>query len=254
MYCIHESRCKWLVISLVMLVVFSAAASEEIATGTPWTQPYFTRLDVTFPGGFHARWDIYRCACGDVLIHSEETLPDGITTGEQLLVGGRVLLQRGFADGGPAMLDSPMLMLQLLFVLLQKAEPSGPAMVDASMPVSKSDDNSPIMLDTGKAHGAFPAPWDLQGELRRVGDGSHRFELDFEFEAMYEGQSAGRSAMHLSGALNYQPQAFPHADDMALEGWSMHFIQESDEEIFADQSAETLAELRELVRKFKAME
>jgi hypothetical protein len=247
-----EPRLNWLRIlsaGLAALAISASIPAEEIAPGTHWTQPYFTRLDVAFPDGeFHARWEIDRCACGDVVIRSEETLPEEITTGEQLLVGGRVLLQRGYADGGPAMLDSPMLMLQLLFVLLHKAEPSGPAVVDTSIPVSEYDEISPISLDTGMAHGAFPAPWALKGELRRIEDGSHRFNLEFEFEA----QKGASSTMHLSGELDFQPRPFPHPDEMKLEGWSVHLIQDGDAKNFTGQNPQTLAELREAIRKARA--
>ncbi len=235
----------------ILCLLLGLAASPASAQGTDidpaasWTRPWFTRLDVGFPDGiYHARWDYHRCDCGDVLIRTEETLPEGLVTGEQVLVAGRVLLQRGFDQAGPAHLDSPMLMLQLLLVLLQKAGPAGPASVDAPYVITASDDDGPLSLDTGTAHGAFPPPWSVVGEVRGAGDGSHRFGMEFRFDK----NSRGGSELSLSGELDYRSQAFPFAGDMSLADWSVHPLNAEDDKLLADRPANTLAELREMLR------
>jgi len=85
------SRFCWLFLGLVSLFAASTATAWDIDRGTAWSQANFTRLDVQFPGsGFHARWDYFRCACGDVLIRSEEILNAEVTTD---VVNGTIAIQ-----------------------------------------------------------------------------------------------------------------------------------------------------------------
>lgn len=224
--------------------------AADIANGTPWTKPAFTRLDVDFPGGeFHARWDIHRCACGDILVQAEETLPEGPSTGELLLVGGRVLLARGFAnmDAGAALLDSPMLMLQLLLVLLQQAEPAGPAAIDGPLEVGLAEGEKSLRLDTGTAHGGFPAPWRLGGTLQPTEVGGRRFDLEFSFASGMVRRPEPDASMHLAGVLDFGDRAFPHDGQMRLKGWKVFTIDPDDAARIEGQPAGTLAHLRELV-------
>jgi len=242
---------------LLCLVLFTSDLGAEeaqagIAPGTHWAQPWFTRLDARFPGqGFHARWDFYRCDCGDAWIKAEETLPEGISRGEMLLVGGRVLLVRGFEGRGEgaelrAVIDSPMLMLQLLFVLMQKTAPDGPAALTERRELAHADEIYPLQLETGGAQGGFPAPWEVEGIAYRFEDGSHRFDLDFAFEMQVIGEPASRSEIHLSGMLDYRPGDFPLAPDVSLEGWTL--IPLIEDEAGTYESADNLGSIREMVQ------
>jgi hypothetical protein len=241
---------SWLVLALALPA--SAPGAENLAPGTHWAQPWFTRLDARFPGqDFHARWDFHRCDCGDAWIKAEETLPEGISRGEMLLVDGRVLLVRGFEGRGEdlrAMVDSPLLMLQLLFVLLQKTEPSGPLAVTERRELSHADAMYPLQLETGAAKGGFPAPWDVRGLAYRFDDGSHRFDLKFGFEMQLIGQTKSRSEIHLSGILDYRQRDFPLGGDLDLADWKLIALRDEEAEYFADHRAGTLAELRALAR------
>jgi hypothetical protein len=228
-----------------------AGAEVDIAADTPWAQSAFTRLDVDFPGGeFHARWDIHRCACGDILVQAEETLPEGPSTGELLLVGGRVLLARGFAnmDPGAALLDSPMLMLQLLLVLVQQAEPAGPAAISAEREVDLAEEREPLRLDTGTAHGGFPAPWRLGGMLRPAEAGSRRFDLSFEFASGMVRRAAPDASMRLAGVMDFGDRAFPYDGKMRLKGWKVFMLDPDDAARIEGQPAGNLADLRALVQ------
>jgi hypothetical protein len=239
----------WIALA-VLLCCWPAQATEDIAAGTAWTGPAHTRLDVDFPGGeFHARWDIHRCACGDVLVRAEETLPEGPSTGELLLVGGRVLLARDFPDmgAGAALLDSPMLMLQLLLVLVQQAEPAGPATIEAPLEVDLAEDAKPLRLDTGTAHGGFPAPWRLRGTLQAAEPGSRRFDLEFAFASGMTRQAEPDASMRLEGSMDFGDRAFPYDGQMRLKGWTVFTLDPDDAARIEGQPAGNLAHLRELV-------
>ena len=240
-------------LALAFVLLATGSSVADIAPGTQWAQPWFTRLDARFPGqGFHARWDFHRCECGDAWIKAEETLPEGISRGEMVLVGGRVLLVRGFEGRGDgddlrAVIDSPMLMLQLLFVLMQKTAPEGPAALTERRELAHTDELYPLQLETGGAKGGFPAPWEVDGLAYQFEDGSHRFDLDFAFEMQVIGEPASRSEIHLSGILNYQPRDFPLSPDMSLEGWTVIPLIDDEAGIYDD--ATSLETVRDLVSK-----
>lgn len=245
---------RWLLWAwLSLLLGFPGANAWAIEPGTHWAQPFFTRLDVRFPGqGFHARWDFHRCVCGDALIKAEETLPEGVSTGELLLVDGRVLLVRGFEGRGAdrrSMIDSPLLMLQLLFVLMQKTLPEGPAALDERRELSHSDVRYPLELETGGARGGFPAPWEVQGVAYRFADGSHRFDLEFGFETRLIGEPVKRSEIKLSGMLDYRAVEFPVADDFSIKGWDLIPLIETESGAYDSLPEATLDALRQRVRE-----
>jgi len=209
---------------LTIALATPAAAQNSIIPATPWSKPYFARVDATFAGGeFHARWDISRCDCGDLHIAAEETLPGEIRTGELLLIGADALLAKGYQGHTgevAALLDSPVLMMQLLFVLLQKAEPAGPAAVDAARSPELADDSDPILLDSGVAFGGFPAPWSVKGKLEPTGGSAFRYDFRFEF-ALFPGAAgdAETDRIELSGTLDYAQREFPVDDSLVLDGW-----------------------------------
>jgi hypothetical protein len=241
---------------LAASLVPAGAMTADVPSEAQWAQPWFTRLDARFPGqGFHARWDFHRCACGDALIKAEETLPEGISRGEMILVGGRVLLVRGFDSRGEGdelrtVIDSPMLMLQLLFVLMQKTAPEGPAALIERRELGYADALYPLQLETGGAQGGFPAPWGVSGLAYRFEDGSHRFDLEFGFNMQVIGEPASRTEIHLSGMLDYREENFPVNSDLPLEAWTVIPLIDDDAGMY--EGAATLGALREQVRVRKS--
>jgi hypothetical protein len=212
------------VLSMPVWVQSDTAVQAQIPARSDWSKPYLTRVDVSFSSSaFHARWDISRCDCGDVHIVAEETLPGEIRKGEQLLVGNEVLLVRGYDNyEGPlaALMDSPILMMQLLFVLLQYSEPAGPAAVNGLLKPEISEQSEPLKLDSGDAYGAFPAPWSLSGMVMPLAANQFRYELSFGFNL----DGDGPQTIKLSGLLNYAQGAFPIDDSMKLDGWSAAWL------------------------------
>lgn len=222
---LHRITIKLLGIALLILPALAFAQEpRSILPATPWSKPYFMRIDATFAGGdFHARWDVSRCDCGDLHIRTEETLPGEIRTGELLLLGADALLARGYESHTgevAALLDSPVLMMQLLFVLLQKAEPSGPAAVAGELSPEVSEEREPIILDSGIAFGGFPAPWALTGKLAPTEGNGFRYDLGFEFTL----PNLSRERIELSGSLDYSEKPFPVDDSLVLDGWKAAWL------------------------------
>jgi hypothetical protein len=213
-----------IIASLILLFSLPVTAQEQAEVHSDWSKPTFVRLDATFSSTeFHARWDISRCECGDLHILAEETLPDEILKGEQLLIDSDVLLVRGYESYTgllPALLDSPVLMMQLLFVLLQKTEASGPSAVAAVVQADIGDPNEAIMLDSGVAFGGFPAPWTATGTISPITGGQYRYELRFGFDL----PGAPGQWIQLSGLLDYGERDFPADDSMVLDGWSAAWL------------------------------
>lgn len=233
---------------LIFLPGMPVAAQENAANHQDWSKPTFTRMDVSFTSvDYHARWDISRCICGDMHIRAEETLPGEILKGEQLLIDSEVLLVKGYdtyTGPLPALLDSPVLMMQLLFVLLQETEPSGPSAVGGTVIADETEISRPIEVDSGTAYGVFPAPWTLSGAINPQGNGRIRFGLQFEFEMVgAEARDRGQQ-VSLTGYLDYSDTEFPVNDDLSLDGWSAAWLNPEPESQQIPKTGQTLGELR----------
>ena len=232
---------------VVILLALPLGMRAEIAPETRWNDPSRVSLNIEFPGdGYHAAWDLYRCACGDLLVHSELDLPDETEKGETLLVGGRAVLYRGFTGHESeygASLDAPALMMQLALRLLERAEPGGPSHVTAVTDVDVEDRINHINLDTGTAVGGFQAPWSIKGKLEPLGVTKRRFDLQFYFTVPTEG-GAIDSKMRLYGEAEYAPADFPVPGASAISGWDLSWRDPADAVAGEPQ---TLDDLRALI-------
>ncbi len=226
----------------------TAANAQKIAAGTGWQEAGVTLLDVDFPGtGFHARWEFFRCDCGDLLIRLEQTAPDGVLTGEMVLVDGQVILARGLVAQSAdleMMIQAPGLMLQLAFGLLQRAIPGGPADVPVDLDISVEEKKAGIEINTGTAAGHFGAPWSLDGRVWRAGPARRRFTLDFGF-AGPSGEDLGqRGKISFSGGQDFGADGYPLADETPLDGWKLQWISKGETQPADPPEGQTLGELR----------
>jgi hypothetical protein len=238
-------------IFLVLLVSLPATGQDNIPTGTAWSRPFFTRIDATFSSGeFHARWDISRCACGDLHLRAEETLPSEIRTGVQILLDNQALLVRGYESHEgelSALLDSPVLMMQLLLTLLQKSVPSGPSALTSAMEPDLVEPSLPLLLDSGVAFGQFPPPWSLAGSITPAPDNRIRYELRFEFNVQGADLSVQREHINLSGYLDFMEKPFPVNGSALVDGWSLDWIGQEQEARPVLKPGMTLGEFRALI-------
>ena len=107
---------------LVFMLAISTTLQAELPAETRWADPSNVQLDVEFPGdGYHATWELFRCDCGDLLVHAELNVPGEVETGDLLLVQRKAVLTRGFGKykaEAAGSLDAAALMMQLALRLL----------------------------------------------------------------------------------------------------------------------------------------
>jgi hypothetical protein len=220
----------------------------ELSEETRWADPSTVNLNVEFPGdGYHANWELFRCDCGDLLVHAELNVPGEVETGDLLLVGGRAVLTRGFGkyrDEAASSLDAAALMMQLALRLLERSEPGGPAKIDGPKEVNLLDEINHIHLDTGSAAGGFRAPWSIQGEISAVAETQRRFDLHFTFSVAAAQGDVQEAKMRLYGTAEYAETDFPVPGSSGLDEWDLSWRDENDA---VEVTAETLQELRALL-------
>lgn len=237
-----------LLIGALALSLALAASADELAPNTAWQDAAVTLLDVDFPDtGFHGRWEFFHCECGDVLLRLEQTAPDGVLTGEMLLVDGQVLLARGDIAQVPdlePMMQAPALMLQLALALINRALPDGPAAVPPPIEFDETEPRAPVDINTGMAFGQFQAPWQAVGKAWRAGPERRRFDLDFTF-ANPQPDDAGRTdRMVFNAGLDYGDVGFPLREETLLAGWRVQWMSRSETESTPAADDLTLAALR----------
>jgi len=237
------------VFALAFMMAGLQFAEAQVDKGTLWRDSVITELDVNFGNtGFHARWRYHRCHCGDLQVKVEQTAPDGIFSGELLMVDGQVLLSRGFEQQGDdiePLIQAPSLMLQLAFELLNRSHPEGPNSIEDKLVWDKEEETRDFKLDTGLASGAFAAPWSVKGSGWRTEAGHRRFEFLFTFANPTTDNPDGTDSITFSGDLDFRKQGFPYPGSTSLEGWRMQWLSLSEREAKPAADGLTLEQLRQ---------
>jgi len=237
---------------LVLLLAGLQSAMADVEKETLWRDAVITELDVDFGGtGFHARWRLHRCHCGDLRVEVEQIAPDGMLTGELLMIDGKVLLSRGFEQQGvdiEPLIQAPSLMLHLAYAMLNRSQPKGPHAVNDKQTWGDTEKNMNYELDTGLATGTFGAPWSIKGTGWKTGSGHRRFELFFEFTNPIPGEPENTDSITFSGDMDFRKQGFPYPDSTSLEGWRIQWLSLNDRESEPVQAGVTLETLRQQVR------
>ena len=234
---------------LLLLLVSTQTAVAQVDKNTLWRDAVTTELDVDFAGtGFHARWNFHRCHCGDLLVTVEQVAPDGVLTGELLMVGGQVLLTRGFEGQGAditPLMQAPVLMLQLSNALLNRSQPKGPYAVDSRQEWDEEEPGRDFILNTGFASGTFAAPWNVKGSGWKAETGNRRFELFFNFSIPVPDQPDASSSITFSGDMDFRKQGFPYPESSNLDGWRVQYFANGEDESKLVTDGMTLKALRE---------
>jgi hypothetical protein len=245
---------KHLYNTLILIAIFVLPVTQAgaIDKTTRWADPSSVVLDVEFPGdGYHANWQLFRCDCGDLLVHSELNIPGEVEVGETLLVGGRAMLSRGFgelqAELG-ASLDAPALMMQLALRLLERSAPAGPGSISERVEVDLLDEINHINLDTATAVGGFQAPWSIEGHIEPAGETHRRFDLHFFF-TVPTADGIQKASMRLKGEAEFAKTPFPVAGDEPLAGWEMVWRDPEDPAMASASGVTTLGELRTVIEE-----
>jgi hypothetical protein len=243
---------KYLLAGAVILLAGLQPVIAQVEKSTLWRDAVKTELDVDFGGsGFHARWSYHRCHCGDLLVQVEQIAPDGMLTGELLMVDGQVLLSRGFEQQGAdiePLIQAPSLMLQLAYAMLNRSQPKGPFAVDGKQTWDSTEETIDFHLNTGLATGVFAAPWEVKGSGWKTDSGHYRFELLFQFTASVTGQTKETGSISFSGDLDFQKQGFPYPESTGLEGWRIQWLSRDELESKPAPKGFTLKMLRKQVK------
>ena len=241
--------CIYLFCILCLFITGLQTASAQVQKGTLWRDAVVTELDVEFGDhGYHARWRYHRCTCGDVWVEVEQGAPDGTLSGELMLVGGKILLARGFAEQGGdivPLIQAPTLMLQLAHAMLNRSQPTGPTAVGEKQVWDETEEMLDLKLDTGITTGTFSAPWSVSGSGWESGADQRRFELLFQFTVSLPDEVVVSDSMSFSGELDYRNLAFPYQESASLEGWHVQWLSSNELESSPVATGQTLKTLRE---------
>ncbi len=243
-----KQRGKKVGLLLLALLLPMLAVSDTVPAGKRWHEPFVTLLNVEFVDtGFNARWEYFHCGCGDILVRVEQSAPDGVLSGELLLVDGQAIAGRGMvalsADLEP-MLQAPSIMMHLAFVLMERALPAGPASVSERVSLELDESELPLEINSGLATGSFPAPWSLRGEAWASGDGQRRFELQFEFSNPALEGEVSTQRFNFTGGQDYRRDSFPLTGATPLEGWKLQWISKGETAASDPEPGLTLEQLR----------
>jgi len=147
------------------------------------------------------------------------------STGTVALVGGRFMLSKGRSlERGYEIdaLDAPVLSINLLLSVLDRAFPSGPDSISGKMPFDHSG-ASGIRLATQSASGYIAAPWQAKGEVSRADGGDLGFEVILSFPSEGAGYKSGIHSITMRGSLGVW-EGSVLLDTDSLEGWVIHEV------------------------------
>ena len=252
----HTRYTKALFIWIAVMACLSVmpASQAQISKATVWQDAVISDLNIDFVGtGFHARWKFHRCHCGDLLVQVEQVAPDGLLTGELMLIDGQILLSKGFEAQGTdiaPLMQAPSLMLQLSYQLLNRIHSQGPFDLDQKQTWDVEEAEHSFELNTGMAIGSFPAPWHLTGSGWKADQGQRRIELVFDFNAGTQDNPDQQSTISFSGALDYRKQGFPYPEASNMTEWRMQWISMADDESKPVPEDTTLKALREQASEY----
>lgn len=227
-------RLRGRVVSLLLvglMVIAGSVSAAALPAETRWADPSNVQLNIEFPGnGYHASWELYRCACGDLLVRAELAVPEEVVHGELLLVKGRAVLSKGFGKykaEAAASLDAAALMMQLALRLLERSEPGGPAKIETPVEVDLLDEINNIFLDTGYAEGGFQAPWSVAGTIVAKSATLRKFDLSFTFSVGAPG-AVQQGTMRLFGDAEFAATDFPVPGSSSIGDWHLDWRDEND--------------------------
>ena len=173
--------------------------------------------------------------------------------GTLIVLAGKTMLSKGLVLGRGYeidALDTPIIMMQLLFDILNKTLPSGPASITRSQKIKHSEISTPIHISTKSASAHFNAPWAVNGLFSRSAIDTIKYEFSFA-TSVYEGINY---TLKMNGEL-HQKANQTLDDTMGLDGWQIYQLgpmntQQGERTSFDygaqlfDSKASTLGELR----------
>lgn len=227
----YGSRFVLTVLLLATTFLPAAVSSGQAPSPEPasdWARGNSVLLGITQPSlGFSAQWLFERSDSGDIQLQLEEERRGVRTAGTLLLVGSGALAVRDLRLERGRELDTingPLLMLQAVLKLLERAVPGGPGAVTQDIRIGLSEPNAGIKVSALGAEGEFFAPWSVQGVIGPAGKGRVRFEL--EFRSSSRGRSSTPYESSIAGIWHNAAPRIALSDGMSLRGWRVHQVRQ----------------------------
>lgn len=222
----------WAIIMIVSCAAFHAGAQVQPANGadagrvSEWAQGNRILLGVTQEKlGFAAQWRFERAGNGDIFLEKQENRAGRMEAGALLLIDSGALLARDMRLEPGKELDAingPLLMLQLVLRLLERAVPGGPSAITKDMQVDISERSRSLVVTGIGADGEFVAPWTLRGTVGPAGKGSVKLQL--EFVSSVPRQANLRYETSIAGVWQNSAPAIVFPDAMGLRDWQVYRI------------------------------
>jgi hypothetical protein len=201
-----------------------AQTKPLIAPDSEWARGNRILLGVTQARiGFSARWRFERAANGDILLEKDESRAGQAIAGALLLVGnGALAVKDGHVERGRELdsIDGPLVMLQLVLRLLERAAPSGPRGLSRDSRIDVAETASAIKVSGVGTEVEFFAPWRVTGTVGPGGPGQAKFELEFRSASRAKGGQPAEISIAGIWQNVSPPVALP--DTMALRGWRVY--------------------------------
>jgi len=213
-----------------MTLVAHAQSGPQMQAGgervSEWARGNRVLLGVTEARlGFSAQWRFERADNGDIVLQKEENRAGQSQAGTLILIGSGALATRELRLERGRELDSingPLLMLQLVLRLLERAAPAGPGGVTRDLRVEITEQTSSIKVTGLGADGEFFAPWSLRGTIGPGGNGQVKFEL--EFSSSNRARGAPGHVSNIAGIWQNARPAVALPDQYSLRGWRVYPI------------------------------
>ena len=193
---------------LAISIAVGALADED----PDWFNATKVSLRATYGNDF-ADVVMSRATGHDFRIDTSQKKGDKSYSGSLIVVADKRLLTKGIPlEPGTEIdvLDGPVLYVRLVFELLCRGVPSGPASVKSVRKVTLAEDKEPLVINTPSANGEFPAPWTLSGSVRPDGAGV-AFDLLLACN--------GLEHFRLKGSWTRAAALLELPDSMSLAGW-----------------------------------
>jgi len=219
---------------IVMLAVSGVHAQGTVATKpvakpaveqvSAWARGNRVLLGVTQARlGFSAQWRFARADNGDIVLDKEESRAGQTEAGTLILVGSGALAARDLRLERGRELDSingPLLMLQLVLRLMERAVPGGPASLKQDTRIELSERVNGIKVTGVGADGEFFAPWTLKGTIGPASNGQIKFE--FEFVSANRAKGAPTHETSIAGIWQDAVPGVALPDNQSLRGWRVY--------------------------------
>lgn len=149
----------------------------------------------------------------------------GAETGAVFLIDNRTMLTKGLTLTPGHEIDTlgvPILTLQLVADLLDRAFPAGPSAVYGRQPIDEADNTTPVRIAAQGATGFIPAPWRLTGAVERLSASRISFDLTLAFKPLLD--DAELQLIQFAGIWEKQPAPPMLSDATKIDGWAIHRI------------------------------